>query len=73
MCHAGRLAIPSLIPGVGNASAVPDARRQKPVWQLAFYAPLDETKGIKLFCDAVEALPPTVLHRRGFEVHFHGA
>jgi hypothetical protein len=40
---------------------------QKPVWQLAFYAPLEETKGLKMFCDAVEALPPTVLHRPGFE------
>ena len=66
--HARRLAIPSLIPGAANASSDPDLRRHKPVWQLAFYAPLEETKGIKLFCDAIEALPPTLLQRRGFEV-----
>lgn len=48
------------------------ARQEKPVWQLGFYAPLEQTKGLKLFCDAVELLPPTVLHRPGFEVWFVG-
>lgn len=60
-----RLAIPSMVPG---AEYSPAERAQRPVWQLAFYAPLEETKGIKLFCDAVEQLPKTVLSRPGFEV-----
>ena len=64
-----RLAIPSMVPG---AEYSPSERRQRPVWQLAFYAPLEETKGIKLFCDAVEQLPKTVLARPGFEVHIIG-
>lgn len=54
-----------MVPG---AEYSPAERPQRPVWQLAFYAPLEETKGIKLFCDAVELLPKTVLSRPGFEV-----
>ena len=46
----------------------PTERAERPVWQLAYYAPLEETKGIKIFCDAVEQLPRTVLDRPGFEV-----
>ena len=54
-----------MIPGAGTS---PAQRTERPVWQLAFYAPLEETKGIKIFCDAVEQLPRTVLDRPGFEV-----
>ena len=60
-----RLAIPSMVPG---AETLPAQQPEKAVWQLAFYAPLEETKGIKIFCDAVEQLPRTVLDRPGFEV-----
>jgi len=60
-----RLAIPSMVPG---AEVSPIERIERPVWQIAFYAPLEETKGIKIFCDAVEQLPRTVLDRPGFEV-----
>ncbi len=60
-----RLAIPSMVPG---AEMAPKERAERPVWQLAYYAPLEETKGIKIFCDAVEQLPRTVLDRPGFEV-----
>lgn len=58
-----------MVPG---AEYSPSERTQRPVWQLAFYAPLEETKGIKLFCDAVEQLPKTLLARPGFEVHIIG-
>ena len=54
-----------MIPG---ADTSPAQRTERPVWQLAFYAPLEETKGIKIFCDAVEQLPRAVLDRPGFEV-----
>ena len=54
-----------MVPG---AEAFPAQRVEKAVWQLAFFAPLEETKGIKIFCDAVEQLPRTVLDRPGFEV-----
>ena len=65
MCLPRRLAIPSMVPG---AETFPAQQPEKAVWQLAFYAPLEETKGIKIFCDAVEQLPRTVLDRPGFEV-----
>jgi hypothetical protein len=58
-----------MVPG---AESSPAERAEKPVWQLAFYAPLEEHKGIKLFCDAVEQLPKTVLARPGFEVYIIG-
>lgn len=58
-----------MVPG---AEYFPAERVQAPVWQLAFYAPLEETKGIKLFCDAVEQLPKSVLARPGFEVYIIG-
>ncbi|CAL5218412.1 g88 [Coccomyxa viridis] len=64
-----RLAIPSMVPG---AEMAPTERAERPVWQLAYYAPLEETKGIKIFCDAVEQLPRTVLDRPGFEVFILG-
>ena len=54
-----------MVPG---AETFPSQRTEKAVWQLAFYAALEETKGIKIFCDAVEQLPRTVLDRPGFEV-----
>ena len=54
-----------MVPG---AEMAPKERAERPVWQLAYYAPLEETKGIKIFCDAVEQLPRTVLDRPGFEV-----
>ena len=54
-----------MVPG---AEVAPTERAERPVWQLAYYAPLEETKGIKIFCDAVEQLPRTVLDRPGFEV-----
>ena len=54
-----------MVPG---AETFPAQQPEKAVWQLAFYAPLEETKGIKIFCDAVEQLPRTVLDRPGFEV-----
>lgn len=58
-----------MVPGVDDSLPT---RSEKPVWQLAFYAPLEEHKGIKLFCDAVEQLPKTVLARPGFEVYIIG-
>lgn len=54
-----------MVPG---AEVSPIERIERPVWQIAFYAPLEEIKGIKIFCDAVEQLPRTVLDRPGFEV-----
>ena len=54
-----------MVPG---AEVAPTERDERPVWQLAYYAPLEETKGIKIFCDAIEQLPRTVLDRPGFEV-----
>ena len=61
-----RLAVPAMVPGAEAFAGA--AAQERPVWQLGFYAPLEQTKGLKLFCDAVELLPPTVLHRPGFEV-----
>jgi glycosyltransferase involved in cell wall biosynthesis len=45
----------------------------KPVWRLAFFGRMDERKGIKVFADAVERLPPSITANASFEVYFIGA
>ena len=45
--------IPNIIP---HALSAPTARVQKQVWRLAFFGRLEERKGLKVFCEAVELL-----------------
>ena len=59
--------IPNIVP---QAATSADNRQVKPVWQLAFFGRLEERKGLKLFCDAVEMLDINALPR--LEIIFIG-
>ncbi len=59
--------IPNIVP---QAVTSADSRHVKPVWQLAFFGRLEERKGLKLFCDAVEMLDSISLPR--LEIIFIG-
>ncbi|DBA72316.1 TPA: hypothetical protein ACH3X2_010559 [Trebouxia sp. C0005] len=48
--------IPNIVPQAAGSS---DARQVKQVWRLAFFGRLEERKGIKLFCEAIEMLDVT--------------
>ena len=52
--------IPNIVP---QAATSADKRQMKSVWQLAFFGRLEERKGLKLFCDAVEMLDKSSLPR----------
>ncbi len=52
--------IPNIVP---KAAISADSRQVKPVWQLAFFGRLEERKGLKLFCDALEMLDVSTLPR----------
>ena len=45
--------IPNIVPEAATSS---EYRQERSVWRLAFFGRLEERKGIKLFCDAVEML-----------------
>lgn len=59
--------IPNIIP---QASTSAKHRQQRRVWRLAFFGRLEERKGLKLFCGAVELL--FVSRFSGLEVTFVG-
>lgn len=46
--------LPNIVPQAVVSSTV---RQEKLVWRLAFFGRLEERKGLKLFCEAIEMLP----------------
>ena len=59
--------IPNIVP---QAATSAEKRQLKPVWQLAFFGRLEERKGLKLFCDAMEMIDISTLPR--LEIIFIG-
>lgn len=59
--------IPNVVPQAAQSS---EARQPRSVWRLAFFGRLEERKGLKLFCEAVEMLDTSQLPK--LEVIFIG-
>ncbi len=59
--------IPNIVPQAAQSA---DDRQLKGVWRLAFFGRLEERKGLKLFCDAIEMLDATTLPK--LEIIFIG-
>lgn len=60
--------IPNIVPQAAQSSTV---RQTREVWRLAFFGRLEERKGLKLFCEAIESLDTRYLPK--LEVIFIGS